>query len=959
MLSPGKFPRIAVAVALLVTVFLFLNLLLVHDASKNLLISNSLDFCIVLWTALCCCLVARRSSAYPRQLWLLLAFALALESLAQVICTYYQSFVPNSSQTPWPSDILFFIWAAPVFMIFLPRSDEASPAFDWTTILDFLQFAIFAVTLYLFFFYSPARWQSNQPAVLRQILTLYIVRDLILSLAFFLRSRTSPSSWLRSFSLVLGSVFLLAVLSDAVYLVTLHASTSLSSWGDLVFLCPYLLLILFAVTWKRPEPAPVSSPSRVGQLFAAQILPIAIPVLVILMGRQIAKEQFLIPWLVVTASFACSAFRLILTNRTQRKIGRDLLNIQEALRRSERMFSSAFHSSPDSMSINVFPDGPYLDVNDGFTRLTGYSREEVIGKSPTDLKLWENPGRRAELFKEFVRTGELQECEFRFRTKSGQIRFGHMSGALLDLDGKRCSLVVVRDITERRAAEDLLRSNEQRFRSLVEHIHVGIALYDPQGRLQFANRAALDMFHLKLDDIQGKGPEDYGIQPFYEDGTPVPDSARPVSLVIRNGQSLRSQVYAWRLSSTTEILWALTDTIPEFDAVGNLTRVLMSFTNITEQRKALDALRESEERFRTLVRDLHAAVVLNGPDGKIEFANQTAMNMFAISPAETIGGDVGSLGLLSLDQDGQLLPLGERPVQTVLRTKRPIRSRTMGWRRQGSPDILWIFGNSVPQFNPDGSILRVISSFTDITELKHAEHAIRQLSTQLLNLQDEERRRIGRELHDGLAQTVLAVNLSLAQVRQSSPPLSEPAERSLDKARALLQQMSREIRTLSYLLHPPLLDELGLVSALKEYVHGFSERSGIQTQLLLPQHFSRMPQFIEIALFRVVQESLANIQRHSGSQSATIRLFENPSTVILEISDFGHGMELPSDGRIQPNVAHLGVGIPGMRERIAQLSGRLEIDSSPSGTTIRATISTPQVLTQEAFDGPPSNPDRR
>jgi len=956
--ASSKFPRVVIAVALLAAVLLVLDLEFVRVAAVSLLISNSLDLFIILWAALCAFFVARRSSGHPRQLWLLLGIAFSLESLAQAICAYYQSFVPNVSQTPWPSDILFFAWATPVFMIFLPLSDEDFPGFDWTRILDFLQFAIFAVTLYLFFFYSPARWQSNQPIVLRQILALYIVRDLILSLAFFLRSRTSPFSWLRSFSLVLGFVFLLAVLSDAVYLITLRSSLSLSSWGDLIFLCPYLLFILFAVTWKQPEPSSVSSPSRVGQLFAAQILPIAIPLLVILMGRQIAKEQFLIPWLVVTASFACSAFRLILTNRTQRKIARELLNIQEALRRSERMFSSAFRSSPDSMSINVFPDGPYIDVNDGFTRLTGYSREEVLQKTPSDLQLWENPERRAELFKEFVRTGELQECEFRFRTKTGQRRIGHMSGALLDLDGKRCSLVVVRDITERQAAEELLRSNEQRFRSLVEHVHVGIALYDPQGRLQFANRAALDMFGLNLDVIQGKSPKEFGIQPFYEDGTLVPDSARPVALVVASGQSLRSQVYAWRLLSTNEILWALTDTIPEFDAAGNLTRVLMSFTNITEQRKALDALRESEERFRTLVRDLHVAVVLNDPNGTIEFVNQATLKMLGLTESEIIGHDVGSLGLTPIDEQGRVMSLDERPVPTVLRTKHPVYNRTMGWQRSGLPETLWIFGNAIPQFNPDGSILRVISSFTDITELKNAEQAIHQLSTQLLNLQDEERRRIGRELHDGLAQTVLAVNLSLAQVRHSDPPLSEPAERSLEKARTLLQQMSREIRTLSYLLHPPLLDELGLVSALKEYVQGFSERSGIETQLVLPRQFSRMPQFVEIALFRVVQESLSNIQRHSGSASATIRLLEDPSSVTLEIIDRGRGMNLPSDGQTLPNVAHLGVGIPGMRERIAQLGGRLDIESSPSGTTIRATISTPQVVPKEPLDGLPSHPDR-
>jgi len=351
-------------------------------------------------------------------------------------------------------------------------------------------------------------------------------------------------------------------------------------------------------------------------------------------------------------------------------------------------------------------------------------------------------------------------------------------------------------------------------------------------------------------------------------------------------------------------------------------------------------------------------VVLNGPDGKIEFANQAAFSMFGFKELPPTDTDVSALGLIALDEDGRDIPSTDRPVATVIRTKVAVRNSTMGWRRPGVSEILWIFGNAVPQFNPDGSILRVISSFTDITEMKNAEQAIRQLSMQLLKLQDEERRRIGRELHDGMAQTVLAVNLSLAQVRQSAPSLGEPADRALEKARVLLQQMSREIRTLSYLLHPPLLDELGLVSALKEYVHGFSERSGIETQLALPKQFSRLPQSVEIALFRVVQESLVNIQRHSGSHTATIRLREDSPGVTLEIIDYGCGMKLPSNGPTQPNVVHLGVGIPGMRERMAQLGGRLAIESGPSGTTIRATISSLEGLSTEELDGDPSHPDR-
>jgi signal transduction histidine kinase len=208
----------------------------------------------------------------------------------------------------------------------------------------------------------------------------------------------------------------------------------------------------------------------------------------------------------------------------------------------------------------------------------------------------------------------------------------------------------------------------------------------------------------------------------------------------------------------------------------------------------------------------------------------------------------------------------------------------------------------------------------------------------LLQLQDEERRRLGRELHDSLAQGVLAVNLNLAQAAQSSDSLSDRGRRALAEARRLLQEMSREIRTLSYLLHPPLLDELGLVSAIKQYAEGFSERSGVELELRLQTGFGRLPQEAETALFRIVQESLTNIQRHSGSQTAAIRLRGDSTCVNLDVSDRGRGMDKSTiEGGNGPG-NRLGVGILGMRERMIQLGGKLEIESSSSGTTVRVSI---------------------
>jgi signal transduction histidine kinase len=317
--------------------------------------------------------------------------------------------------------------------------------------------------------------------------------------------------------------------------------------------------------------------------------------------------------------------------------------------------------------------------------------------------------------------------------------------------------------------------------------------------------------------------------------------------------------------------------------------------------------------------------------------------------AEEVTGKVPSaLGLTAVDVNGNTIATEDLPAQVVIRSKLPVFNQILGWRRRGASEVTWIFVNAMPQFAPDGSILRVISSFSDITEMRNAERAIHQLSTELLKLQDDERRRIGRELHDGMAQTVLAVNLSLAQIRQSAQPLNATSSRALDKARELLQQMSREIRTLSYLLHPPLLDDLGLVTALKEYVNGFSERSGIETSLNVSTRFRRLPQIVETAFFRITQESLSNIQRHSGSKLAKVSLQEDEESVILEISDYGRGLGSGANGEHRPHGTRLGVGIPGMRERMAQLGGYLDIESNSSGTTVRARIDLCALVLREA-----------
>jgi signal transduction histidine kinase len=217
-------------------------------------------------------------------------------------------------------------------------------------------------------------------------------------------------------------------------------------------------------------------------------------------------------------------------------------------------------------------------------------------------------------------------------------------------------------------------------------------------------------------------------------------------------------------------------------------------------------------------------------------------------------------------------------------------------------------------------------------DLDSANRNLRELSARLLQLQDEERRRIARELHDSVGQMLAALNMNLSAVRVDVERLAKTAS-ALADSENLVQQMSTEVRTISHLLHPPLLDEAGLSSALRWYVDGFAVRSKIKLDLDLPDDFRRLPPESETAIFRVVQECLTNIHRHSGSPIARIRLRQRDDQVIVEIEDKGQGIP-PEKQQEMTSSGAPGVGIRGMRERLRQLGGTLEIHSNGSGTVI-------------------------
>ncbi len=221
---------------------------------------------------------------------------------------------------------------------------------------------------------------------------------------------------------------------------------------------------------------------------------------------------------------------------------------------------------------------------------------------------------------------------------------------------------------------------------------------------------------------------------------------------------------------------------------------------------------------------------------------------------------------------------------------------------------------------------------------ERAEEELHRLSAHLLQVQDLERRHLARELHDTTAQHLAALTLNLTNLRRTLSPPGGSAHALCGECIQLANQAAQEIRTHSYLLHPPLLEVMGLAGAVEDYAQGFSARSGIAVELEAPADFGRLPEDMELALFRVVQESLANVLKHSGSARAKIRFTRQASSVTLEVQDMGQGIPAEKLARIKARSGGSGVGLGGMQERLRLLGGRLDLESGPAGTTVRASV---------------------
>jgi PAS domain S-box-containing protein len=595
--------------------------------------------------------------------------------------------------------------------------------------------------------------------------------------------------------------------------------------------------------------------------------------------------------------------------------------------------------------------------------MLGVARRELLGRQLRAFLV------REDLLKHktdwsALRRGTAFIGERRLKRKDGSIFSVEVSAKRLS-DGRFEG--ILRDITRRKEEEQTLRERERRFRNLTAAAFEGIGISEG-GKVVEVNDQLARMLGYTREELLGRSVS----------VMVAPQSRRLVSKAIKTGHEDPYEHLALRKDGTVfeaevrakTVLWG-----------GRRVRVT-AIRDITERKRAAEALKRQLvfNQILNQVLSAFATCAMAEADAAVRRALQAI--------AQFIGADHAFVVVISDDkrtyslthewcaahvqpqsQRYQQMNLGTRPwSETRLLNGAVLRINTLADYPPGaeadSSDAagegalsiliapirgqageitgcvgLHAHARPITWSDPDAERLKMVGdAIANLLERKRAEESVREIAHRLHRAEDAERRRIARELHDSTAQDLAAVVMNLGLLEDLLPRPEHQAAKLLRESTNLVERCSQEVRTMSYLLHPPLLDQIGLEAALRSYVEGFSKRSAIKVSLQLPGDKHRLPEEIELTLFRVVQEALGNIHRHSGSRTARIRLVRRPGQVRLEISDRGVGMTALTLKAIQDGSMTSGFGLAGMQERLREVGGRLEIHSAAAGTRLQAQV---------------------
>ena len=408
---------------------------------------------------------------------------------------------------------------------------------------------------------------------------------------------------------------------------------------------------------------------------------------------------------------------------------------EKAIRLSEEKFELVFKTTPDAVTISSLDDGLYIEVNDAFTKLSGYSRDEVIGRSSLDLNIWVDEEDRNRLVRMLIENGEVSDFDCRVRLKSGEIRVGLLSANVMEIDGRKLMLAMTHDITDRERVKENLRHDRDLIRRFMDTSPGAIVVLDPDNKIVFANALAEQVLQLKKDIRDGRIYQRPEWRITELDGTPLPNNQIPFAQMLRTVKAIKDLRYAIEWPDGRRVLFSVNAT-PLFDAEEKYDGVVLMVENVTERMERETALRETQDKYHTLINELWEGVLLEDAEGVITFANPRVLEMLDYLEVELVGKHWSEI----VPSD-QVKTVREENAKRRDRISSTYESQLLVRGGKRIPVII----SARPLYSPEGEFQGVLSVFTDITARKNAEIEL-QVSRDQLAARTQELEAINKEL---------------------------------------------------------------------------------------------------------------------------------------------------------------------------------------------------------------------
>lgn len=661
---------------------------------------------------------------------------------------------------------------------------------------------------------------------------------------------------------------------------------------------------------------------------------------------------------------------------------------------AEAICELLFERSPLPIWIYEAESLRFLAVNEAAVRHYGFTRAEFLSMTVADMHPPERLPEGQQMPCGPRENGEVIALgDWVHRTKNGSTVTVEASGSLFEIAGRSAIVAVLNDVTGRKQTEEDIRVRARQQEVLADLSKKALAGEDPDALFEEAVRALCTTLRIEFCKVAEFRAEAkhflvravYGWERSlvgqeigeFGKGSLAELAFHSKEPILFEDLAAETRFVPDDLCRGSHVQSGLGITIPggkgHYGVLGGFTtrrrkftaddvRFLESIATVMslaiERKESERALGEAKAALESRVAE--RTLELNRVNRELTEQSQLLQSIVDSSPAIIYIKDLQGRYLLANRQMMQLFDrsvLGKKAEDVLMGhiaaewERNDLRvlaeSRPMEFEETleiGAASRTYI-STKFPLRNADGIVYGVGGISTDITHRKQSERSLRQMSAQLLRIKDDEARRIARELHDGAGQTLAALRMELDKLRlREGLVTSAEGKDAVQSGVELADDAIREIRTVSYLLHPPMLDEVGLSAALDWLVQGFSQRSGIATELRVAPRLARLPAETETALFRIVQEALGNVLRHSGSKTARVSLEQVNEEIVLEIKDEGRG--IATDLLDVAGPERTGVGLSGMRERVAQLGGKFTVSSPGTGTMVRATVPVPRKIAQ-------------